>query len=135
MPIRLRYNMDIGISSSSLEQKDLGNARFEAVTDGFGEGGTRKFTLAASATDVPLDLGNVATARFIAISTNAKDPTMDPVEITVVTNVITDKPMPVTPMDNTKQGHLMMSTSGLTALWATNPGTVDMEVVLFVGGD
>jgi hypothetical protein len=127
--------MEVGISSTNAEEKDLGNGAFEAVTDDFGEGGTRKFTLVATAADVPLSLGNVAVGRFFAIRTNSKDPTLDPVEITVKRNTVGNEALPVTPMDSTKEGHLLMSTSGLTALFASNPGTVDMEVTLFVSGD
>lgn len=135
MPVRIRYKMEIGISSTSAEDKDLGNGVYEAVTDDFGEGGVRKFTLAASTTDLPLDIGNVATGRFVAIRTNAKDPTQNPVEISVKRNTTGNEDIPVTPMDSTKEGHFLVSTSGLTALFATNAGVVDMELTVFVSGD
>lgn len=135
MPVRIRYKLDISISSTSAEDKDLGNGVYEAVTDDFGEGGVRKFTLAASTTDLPLDIGNVTTARFVAIRTNAKDPTQDPVEITVKRNDVANDEIPITPMDSTKEGHLLFSTSGVTSLFASNAGSVDMELTVFVSGD
>ena len=135
MPVRIRYKMEVGISSTSAEDKDLGNGIYEAVTDDFGEGGVRKFTLAASTTDLALDVGNVATARFVAIRSNAKDPTQNPVEITVKRNTVGNEAIPVTPMDSTKEGHFLLSTSGLTALFASNAGAVDMELTVFLSGD
>ena len=135
MPIRIRYSLKIAISSTTAEEKDLANASFEVVTDDFGEGGVRKFTLAASTSDVAIDIGNVSTARFLAIRTNAKDPTLTPGSITIKRNGTGNEAIEILPIGTTKEGHLLMSTDNLTSLFATNPSTVDMEVTVFTSGD
>lgn len=135
MSVRVRYRLEIAISSTSAEEKDLANSVFEVVTDELGEGGVRKFTIAASSTDVAINLGNVTTTTFLAIRTNTKDPTEDPVTISVKRNGTGNEAIAIAPLADTKEGHLLISTAGLTSLHATNVGSVDMELSLFSAGD
>lgn len=136
MAVRVRYNLKIQISSDpTTEDKDLGNASYEVVSDEYNEGGIREFVLAAAASDVPVAIGNIASGELFAIRTKAKDPLEDPVEITIKRNTVGNEALPVKPLSETKEGHLLMSTSGLTALFASNPGAVDMKVAVAVVGD
>jgi len=136
MAVRVRYNLKIQISSDpTVEDKDLGNASWEVVSDEYNEGGIREFVLAAAASDVPVALGNIASGEMFAIRTKAKDPLEDPVEITIKRNTVGNEELPVKPLSETKEGHMLMSTSGLTALYASNPGAVDMKVAVAVVGD
>jgi len=136
MSVRLRYSAKVQISSrTDPEDKDLGNLSYENVTDSNGEGGSRKFTLAAGDSDIAIDLGNVTTPNFVFIRSSAKDPLDTPSEITVKRNTIGNEEIPITPISGTKTGWLLLSTSGLTALFASNPGSVDMELIVAVSGD
>lgn len=135
MTVRTRYRLGVFISSSSAEERDLANLDTEVVSDDFGEGGVRKFTLISTASDVQVDIGNIATGRFLAIRTNSADPTLDPVEVEVKRNSTGGEIWPITPMDSTREGHLLTSTSGLTALFMSNPGAVDMEITVYTAGD
>jgi len=135
MTIRLRYKLELGVSTSSAEDKDLGNHYWEAVTDALGDGGSRKTKLAASASDVALTMGEVADAKFIAIKTNAVDANDTPGTINITKDDPAGEVIAIVPMSTTKQGFLGMTTTGITALYASNPGTVDMEVTVIVAGD
>lgn len=136
MPVRTRYSLKVQISSQAEpEDKDLGNLSYEVVDDQLGEGGTRKFTLAAGAVNTVLAMGNVATAAIVAIRTNPKDPLDTPSVINVRRNLITAEEIAILPVGNAKEGHFLLSTTGLTALFASNPGTVAMELTLVVCGD
>ncbi len=135
MPVRIRYHINIQISSTTAEEKDLANASLEVVTDSFGEGGVRKFTVIAGATDLQIGLDNVANTQFLAIRTNSKDPTLDPVQLSVKRNTTGNEAIPITPMPTTKEGHLLISTTGLTALFVSNAGAVDMELTAYNCGD
>jgi len=136
MSVRIRYSLKVAISSESdPEDKDLGNVSFEVVDDQQGEGGTRKFTLVAGATDVQLAMGDVTTAKFVMIRTLPKDPLDTPVEIRVRQNIVTNEEIPILPIGNAKEGHLLLSTPGITALFASNPGGVDMTLILAAAGD
>jgi hypothetical protein len=135
MTIRLRYKLELGVSSSSAEDKDLGNHYWEAVTDALGDGGSRKTKLAAGASDVALTMGGVADAKFIAIKTNAVDANDTPGTINITKDDPANEVIAVVPMSTTKQGFLGMTTTGVTALYASNPGTVDMEITVIVAGD
>ena len=136
MSVRVRYGVQVSVSSNSdTEEADLGNLAYEVVDDQQGEGGARKFTLVAGASDVVIALGNVADAKMIFIMTNAKDPLDDPVTIELNFPLTTNDDIKVKPLGNAKQGHFMLSTDSLTALFASNPGAIDMELTLVVVGD
>lgn len=135
MSVRVRYRIELAISSTSAEERDLGNSKYEVVVDSQGEGGSRKFTLAAGVVDAQMCLGDVTTAKFVAIRTNAKDPNRDPNAILIRRNLITAEQILVAPLATAKEGHLLLSTDGLTALFGSNPGSTDMEITLFVAGD
>jgi len=136
MAVRIRYSTKVQISSDpNTEAKDLGNLLYEVVSDALGEGGARKFTLAAGASDVQLGLGDVSSASFLFIKTNAKNDLDTPVEISVKRNTVGNEAIGIAPLSTTKQGHFLLSTSGLTALFGTNPGSVDMELTVAVAGD
>ena len=136
MAVRIRYSLKVQISSdATVEDKDLGNASYEVVSDEYGEGGLREFVLAAASTDVEVALGNIASASFLAIRTRARDPLEDPVEITVKRNGVGNEELPITPLSETAEGHLLLSTSGLTSLHASNAGAVDMKLAVALIGD
>jgi len=135
MSVRARYSIGFSVSSTSAEEKDLGNVKWEVVSDGYGEGGSRKMTLDAGAVDVQLAMGNVTDAALLIIRTNAKDPTQDPVEVRVRLNVITADQLKIVPLSGTKEGHMQLSTTGLTGLFASNPGAIPMEITVGVVGD
>lgn len=135
MPVRVRYKLESSISSTTAEEKDLGNGKFEILTDALGEGGVRKTLLVAAATDVALDIGNVAAINYILIRTNPKDPTDTPAAVELKKSGTGGEVISIEPLGTSKEGHFLLSTSGVTSLHASNPGSVDMEVTLFVCGD
>lgn len=135
MAVRLRFSVTTAISSTTAEEKDLGYSQFEVVSDAQGEGGNWKTTLVAGATDVAIQLGNVSSVAFLAIRTNVKNPLDTPTAITVKKNSATGEPITVEPLPDTKEGHMLLTTSGITALYLSNPGTVDMEVTIAAAGD
>lgn len=135
MAVRIRYHIEASVSSDSSEAKDLGQVRFEVVSDDHGEGGTWKTTLGASASDVEIRLDNIAAARMILIRTNAKDVNETPVQVDVKRNTIANEALPIVPLDSTKEGHLLWSTDSLSALYATNTGAIDMELTVMAIGD
>ena len=135
MPVRVRYKVEVSVSSSSCEEKDLGNIRWEIVTDKQGEGGGWKTLLAAGAVNVQLPLDSITTARLLVIRTNAKDPNQTPANINIRRNLIGAEEILIKPLTDAKEGHFLLSTDGLTALFASNPGTVDMELTILVVGD
>ena len=135
MAVRIRYKMEVAVSSTTAEEKDLGNVKYEVATDDHGEGGTRKTFLPSGATDVSLDMGNVADAKFVALRSNARDPTEPPGQIDLKLNNTGAVPLAIVPLGSESEGHFLLSTTGLTGLFASNPGTVDMEIILTLGGD
>ena len=135
MTIRLRYKMSSTVSSSTAEEKDLGNTVSEVLTDTLNEGGSWKVVLAVSATDVQIDLRTVAEGKFIAVKTKANDSTETPATVQIKKNGAGGEAWDIVPLDS-KEGHFLISTESVTALYATNTsGTVVMDVILTVAGD
>jgi hypothetical protein len=135
MPVRVRYSASIELSSGTQEQKDLGNVTWSMVTDGLGEGGTWKTLVPAASTDLELHLDNMANVNFLAIKTSSKDPTQAPVELDFKRETAGGEVFKVKPLPSSKEGHFFMTTDGLTALFVTNSGSVDMEVIITASGD
>lgn len=136
MTVRARYQLEVGISSTTAEDRDLGNHLWETVTDTQADGGSRRTTLAAGATDVELSMCEVGVARVVALRTVAVDPNQTPEEITVKRNTVGNEAIEVGPPTGSKEGYLLLtSQTGITALFASNPGTVDMYVTVVAAGD
>jgi hypothetical protein len=132
---RIRYSIQASVSSTSAEEKDLGNVSYEVVNDDPGEGGVRKTLLAAGATDVSVMMTEISAARFILIKTSAHDPTDTLGAITIKKNAIGGEAITVEPLPGATEAHLLLSTSGITDLFATNALTVDVDIIVMAVGD
>lgn len=135
MPIRLRQSNTIAISSGLKETKDLGNITWEVVTDGLNEGGVWKTVVLAGAVNTPLNIDNISTISFLAIKTTSRDPTRLPVALDFRRNAVDAEIFTIEPLPATKEGHFMITTNSMTALYVTNSGAVDMEVIVVACGD
>lgn len=135
MSVRARYKLGAFVSSTSAEEKDLGKVESEVVVDSQNEGGSWKTTLAAAAVDQQLLLPNVANVRLLAIRTSAKDPTQTPGTVRIRRNLVTAEEIEITPLSTSKEGHFLITTNNLTALYASNPGTVVMDITIVIAGD
>jgi hypothetical protein len=135
MPVRSRYKIEASVSSTSAEDKDLGNVAYEVYTDDLSDGGSWKFKLAAAAPDTQIGLGDISSAKMLIIRTNAKDPNATPGVINLRLNLIGNPVIPIAPIGQAKEGHFVLSTSGITAIFLANPGSIDMEVTVTVAGD
>lgn len=136
MTVRVRASLAVSVSRTSAEEKDLGNLSFETVDDSQGEGGSWKTLLPAGATDQQLFLPNVAAAYMLSVETHPRVPTDDPAAVELKINGVGVDPVTVLPLGSKKQGFFFL-TSGvaIAELYASNLGTVDMEVTISVAGD
>jgi hypothetical protein len=135
MSVRLRYKSETVVSSSTAEEKDLGNQSYEVVDDDQGEGGTWKTVLAGMAANVQLNLGNVAAANFLSLRIKAKDPTLTPGTVQIRLNSPSGELISVRPMTVAKEGLFKITCSGVTAVYATNTTSVVMDVIVSAAGD
>lgn len=135
MAVRVRYKVTVSISSTTAEEKDLANQTYEIANDALGEGGTVKYKVIAGATDLPIQFGQVASVKFLLIRTQAKDPTQNPVALTFKKNSNVGEAIVVAPLATEAEGHMLLSTDGITSLYVSNAGAVDMEVTLIMAGD
>jgi hypothetical protein len=134
MSVRARLKISMAISSTTAEERDLGNGSFEVVTDLPGEGGSWKLVLPANSTDVSVPLASIASVSLIALRTVTKDPTATPVNVSYKKNSNSGEATTIAPIAG-QEGWLLLSTAGLTALYLTNATTTDMQVTVFALGD
>lgn len=134
MSVRIRYKIEVAISSTDAEERDLANGKYEVVADTEGEGGAWKLTLPSLAVDVPINLPTLAAPSFIAIRATAKDPTNLPVPVGIKKTLGGEENV-IAPLGDQREGHFVLTTDGVATLYASNPGAVDMELTVFVAGD
>lgn len=135
MAIRIRLGVNVAISSTTAEDKDLGYSQYEIVSDAQNEGGNWKTRLAAGAVNIQAQLGNIASVKFLSIKTTVANPLDTPGLVQVRKDSPSGEIITVTPLTDTKEGHLIITTSGITAIYLSNPGTVDMDVTIAAAGD
>lgn len=132
--MRLRFRQAVMCSTTSAEERDLGNRELDIIVDTLSEGGVMRFKLVAGVLNQNLQHPQVATAAYLFVCTAPVDPNATPGTINLRRNSPSGEEWPVAPVDG-KEGCFQMSTSGLTALYASNPGTVDMFVTVGMAGD
>lgn len=135
MTIRARIKVETAISSSTAEERDLGYRKIEVVTDGLGEGGTWKTKLPASTTNLEVSLRDVEEGALVVISSNSVSPNDTPATVTIKRNSTAGEDIDLVPLSGTKSAHFLLTTAGLTAIYATNESTVDMELTITICGD
>lgn len=136
MSVRLRTKVTVQISSQPQpETKDLGDVAQEIVLDSQGEGGSWKVTIPASSTDLLVSLPPVALATFLYLKTRPKVDTDAPVALSIKLNSTSNAPTSVEAPDPSKEGVFMLTHPGISALFVTNAGSIDMVMTIAVVGD
>lgn len=135
MSVRLRYKMYVAVSSSQAEENDLGNSKFEVVTDSANEGGVWKTTVAALTT-MTLNLDDIATAKMLMLRFAPTDPTQVMTAVTLTLNGTAVLP-PVYPVPGSQEAVFLLSTSGITSVQVANtdPASVKLDIIVGVVGD
>jgi hypothetical protein len=135
MTIRFRYKVSLSASSTSNEERDLGNATYEVVSDSSGKGGAVKVIIPKNTTNQQVPLSGISAPSLLAVRTNALDPSLPPVNLDMRKNSTGGEVTTIAPF-GAKEGLYMVTVTGLTALYFTNSSTTtDMEVTIFIAGD
>lgn len=134
MAVRVRYKLETTVSSTSAEERDLGNVKWEVVTDEEAKGGTWKTLLPAGSTDVQLRIDNITTIQLLIIRTNPKNPNDAPSAISIKRNGAGNEAILIKPIGSSTEGHFLISTDSLTSIFATNSGSTDMELTICATG-
>jgi len=134
MSVRVRYAIQASVSSTFAEEKDLGNVKFEVVTDVEAKGGTWKTVVPAGSANLALATGNVATVQLLCLRVATSDPNDVLGPITLKRNSTSGEPQTITPVGDAKEAIYLTSTDGVTSLYVTNALSVDVDVwVTLVG--
>lgn len=135
MAVKLTLTTDLSISSTTADEKDLGNIHKFFTSNAMGEGGSRKILVPGGTTDASIGLCDIATARFLMIITNPKNENDPSQEISIKRNSVGAEAILIKPFDDIKIGFFALTTDSLTDLFVTNPGSVDVELTIAVAGD
>lgn len=135
MSVRIRYHLEVSLSSTNAEAEDLGHLVCEVVADTQGKGGVFKTVLAAGATDVPLCLDNIGATRFLLLRTNTVDPTLALPSVMIRRNLITAEQIEMAPLAGAKEAHLVLLNSSLATIFASNTGMAAVELTVAMAGD
>ena len=91
--------------------------------------------LEGGAVDELIGLNQITTTRFVLIRTSSKDPTLALGLIEIKLNSPTGEVIEVAPLPGASEAHLLLVSSGLTEIYASNPGTSDADVIVVAVGD
>lgn len=132
MANRLKYTIDVQLSSSDAGTNDLGHPVAAVTSDALTLGGTRKVILAAKdadpalPVDVEIPLGVITAASFIAIFVSKR---------TRVKTRPDDLGLTIAPVGTATQGQFLLSTEGVTRLFVANLATdAACEAIIALGG-
>jgi len=128
MSIRANFNIDLSLSETTLEQKELGmTPPWVGTNDQLDDGGTFRRKITAGSTDVAVPLLGLSNGRLLAIKTTQ--------QISFKKNSTAGEPWIVRPLGvGALDGIFLTTTDAITSIYITNSGTLDAEVTIAVGG-
>lgn len=128
MSIRTKFEIDYSLSENSAGGKELGQTPpWTGTTDALDDGGTWRRRIAASATDVLIDLNGLTTCRLLTIKTTQT--------ISYKINSTGNTATKIRPLGTgATEGVLFMTTDDVTAVYLSNAGTIDAEVTITIAG-
>jgi len=140
MSARARIINHIMLSSSANEEKDFGNLKSEVYTDVFEGHSPVLAVLNTSEADVLLPSSTLGDIRIIFLKISANDETQLPADVEIKLNSTGADPITISPIGpkttSLKEGWLIMTVSGVTAVYATNTSSsVKMKISGFFTGN
>jgi hypothetical protein len=135
MSIRVRYKFIPSISSDANEARDLGNPLIEVYSDALVDGGSFRATVPALATNLQIAMPGIANVSFLAIRATSTDSSLAPVTVNLTKNSPSGEVIALVPFGG-KESLLVLTTSGITSIYASNPSTTtSMDLTFYVAGN
>lgn len=137
MTIRVRYRIELAISSTDAEERDLGDVKIEVVDDTQGDGGVRKFKIPAGTTDFAISMGDISTATVVFLKTQPVDPNNTLPEVRIrKTAPPGGEEISINPLGTSKEAHFLLITAGVSEIYVTNTSaSVDVYLTVGLAGD
>ena len=129
MPLRIQQKLTSFISSSTAEERDIGNleAKVYETNNTLIEGSTRRYRVAAGATDVAIDLAGLASIQYMVVRTSAA--------ITLKLNGTDSILIGILPGFTSGYLHLTAPSGGITSLTVSNAGAEAASVQIQLAGE
>jgi len=128
MSIRVNFNIDLSLSETTLENKELGmTPPWQGTNDQLDDGGTFRRKIVAGATDVAVPLLGLSNGRLLAIKSNQ--------QVSIRRDTVSDVPWIIRPLGvGAQDGVFVITTDALSTIYISNAGSLDAEVTFSVGG-
>jgi len=128
MTVRASLSLCISASSGPVENKDLGFIERSDKFTNYSESSKNVDTVLAGAVNQLIALGGLTTCEILALVIYPVDQNQTPSTLNIRRNLITAEEIAIKPIGPRKQGFLVLTTTGLTSLFVSNPGTTAMRV-------
>jgi hypothetical protein len=129
MPLRLQNKIISFISSTTAEERDIGNLepRTYEISDALNEGSTRKYRVADGVANQTIDLAGLASAQYVLIKANR--------QITVRLNATDSIPLGI--IEGFSYGYLLLTApdGGITAMDVSNASGGTAQVLVQLVGE
>lgn len=129
MPLRLQSRIHSLISSSTAEERDIGNIapRSFEISDALSEGSTRKYRVADGTSNQDVDLAGLLSAQYIVVRTTRA----------VSVRLNGTSTIPVGLVDSFQYGYLMLTApeGGVTSMDVSNSSGGTAEVLVQLVGE
>jgi len=135
MAVRLTFKAEFSISSTMADEKDLGNGEYQVRTDSMNEGGTWRTRVADGATDQQINLDNIADAKWLYLRITPVVETDPSPTLSIKLDAVGNTPISLTSPTDKKEGMMMLTTTGLSALYVSNASGYAVDLTVSVAGD
>ena len=128
--MRLKSRVSLSLSSTTAEEEDISNIKptVYEISDALSEGSGRSYKVANGASSQAVDLAGLAEVNFVYVRTNK-----------AVTFHITDaggtENVDIAVPTGNSYGHLLLNTTGVTALAISNSSGATARVMVVLAGD
>jgi|HubBroStandDraft_6_1064221.scaffolds.fasta_scaffold319148_2 hypothetical protein len=128
MSVRIKFELNYSVSENQAGSKELGQSSpWVGINDQMDDGGTTRWRIGAGAMDTPVGINSLTTCRFLAIKTTQT--------ISFKLNSTGNTPTTIRALGyGAMDGHFIMTTDTVTALYFSNAGSVDAEVTITIAG-
>lgn len=128
MSITVNINVDLSVSETSLENKELGQTSpWQGTNSQLDDGGSFRRKITAGSTDVAVPMLGLTNGRLLGIKTSQT--------ISIKKNSSGGEPWTIRPLGvGAQDGMFLVTTDGITTVYVTNAGSLDADVTFIVGG-
>jgi hypothetical protein len=128
MSITVNWNIELSVSETTLENKELGQTSpWQGNNSQLDDGGSFRRKIPAGSTDILVPMVGLSNGRLLGIKTSQT--------IIIKKNSSGGEPWTIRPLGvGALDGIFLVTTDGITSIYVSNAGSLDANVTFVVGG-